>query len=109
MLSSPPPFVFFEAFGDSSLNFILFVYLANVTRSFAVRTDLRIAILKAFRKNGIEIPYPQTDIHLRDVDFLKSLVAERRRKPTDDRPVSHVDFEAESQDPAHGEGDSNGD
>ncbi len=77
VLSVPEPFVFFEDFADSSLNFILFVYLANVNRSFSVRTDLRIAILKAFRENGVEIPYPQSDVHLRDLDWVKDLIRER--------------------------------
>ncbi len=96
VLSNPAPFVFFEDFASSSLNFILFVYLANVNRSFSVRTDLRIAILKAFRANGIEIPYPQTDVHLRDLDWIKKAIADRRARPVDKGPMTVRDYEAES-------------
>jgi potassium efflux system protein len=68
VLSNPAPFVYFADFGRNSLEFTLYIYLANVNRSLAVRTDLRMAILKSFRKEGIEIPYQQADIHLRDLD-----------------------------------------
>ena len=106
VLSNPAPFVFFEDFASSSLNFILFVYLANVNRSFSVRTDLRIAILKAFRANGIEIPYPQTDVHLRDLDWIKKAIADRRARPVDKGPMTVRDYESESVAPGEG-GDAN--
>jgi small-conductance mechanosensitive channel len=106
VLSTPEPFVFFEDFADSALNFILFVYLANVNRSFAVRTDLRIAILKAFRENGVEIPYPQTDVHLRDLDWVKDLIRERRAasEKEADAAGSRRDYKSES---GQAEGDDN--
>jgi small-conductance mechanosensitive channel len=99
VLSNPAPFVFFENFGDSALNLVLFVYLSNVNQSFAVRTDLRIAIVKAFRKHGIEIPYPQTDVHLRDLDWVKEALRTRRNGRDGDSNVKRRSFEAESQEP----------
>ncbi|MEJ2118862.1 MAG: mechanosensitive ion channel, partial [Alphaproteobacteria bacterium] len=45
VLSVPEPFVFFDDFGDNSLNFALYVYLANARQSFSIQTDLRFAIL----------------------------------------------------------------
>jgi potassium-dependent mechanosensitive channel len=104
VLTTPPPFVFFEDFGASSLNFILFVYLTNVNRSFAVRTDLRIAILKAFRARGIEIPYQQTDVHLRDLDWIRKALADRKPPPADPGPMTVRDYTSES----HAPGDSDG-
>ena len=104
VLSNPAPVVLFEDFGPSSLDFILFVYLVNVNRSFAVRTDLRIAILKAFRNHAVEIPYPQADVHLRDLDWVKTAVSERLARPADGGPMSVRDYKSESQAP--GEGDS---
>ena len=99
VLSTPAPYVFFEDFGDSSLRFILFVYLANVSRSHAVRTDLRIAILKAFRAKGVEIPYRQTDVHLRDLDWIRTAIADRKSRPADDGPMSIRDYIAETKAP----------
>jgi potassium efflux system protein len=104
VLANPESVVLFEAFGASSLDFILFVYLINVNRSFAVRTDLRIAILKAFRKHGVEIPYPQSDVHLRDLDWVKAALAEHIAKTADGGPMSVRDYKSESQTP--GEADN---
>ena len=104
VLSNPAPTVLFEDFGASSLDFILFVYLVNVNRSFAVRTDLRIAILKAFRNHAVEIPYPQSDVHLRDLDWVKTAISERLARPADGGPMSVRDYKSESQAP--GEGDN---
>jgi len=96
VLASPEPFVYLDEFGAHALNFTLYVYLANVSRSLAVRTDLRMAILKAFRATGIEIPYPQAEVHLRDLRWVRRMIAERMAKPQNGGPVSRRDFEAES-------------
>ncbi|WP_088346231.1 MULTISPECIES: DUF3772 domain-containing protein [Rhodomicrobium] len=110
VLSNPAPFVFFESFGTSSLDFVLYVYLANINRSFSVRTDLRIAILKAFRAKGVTIPYPQADIHLRDLDWVKAALKERMAPPPAGpaKPMSVRDYPSESQAPGEGDGDGNG-
>jgi small-conductance mechanosensitive channel len=108
VLSNPAPFVFFEGFGDSALNFILFVYLSNVNQSFSVRTEQRIAILKAFRQHGVEIPYPQTDVHLRDLDWVKEALKNRRIGRDDGADVKRRDYKAESQEPDTDAADSDG-
>lgn len=79
VMSTPAPFVYFENFADNSLNFNLYVYLSNINVSLSARTNLRIEILKAFRKHGIEIPYPQRDIHLSEVKWLKEALDRRSR------------------------------
>jgi small-conductance mechanosensitive channel len=66
VLKFPKPFVNFENFGDSALVFQLFVYLASISNGGTVRSDLRFAILRRFREEGIEIPYPRRDISVRD-------------------------------------------
>ena len=107
VLASPEPFVYLDEFGPHSLNFVLYVYLANVSRSQAVRTDLRIAILKAFRAGGIEIPYPQADVHLRDLRWVRRMIAERMGPPQNGGAVTRKDFEAESD--LSGDNDDDGD
>ncbi len=59
------PLVIFEGFGDSSLDFSLRVMVRNIRDLPIVQTDLRVAILDAFRENNIEIPFPQRDLHLK--------------------------------------------
>lgn len=59
------PFVLFIEFGDSSLNFELRCFVANIDRRRRVISDINFAIDEAFREHGIEIPFPQRDIHIR--------------------------------------------
>ncbi len=61
----PEPFVSWEGFGASSLDFDLRCFLSDIGKGLQARTDLRYAIYKAFKENGIEFPYPQQDIHVR--------------------------------------------
>jgi small-conductance mechanosensitive channel len=68
VMANPEPFVNLDEFGNSTLNFKLFVYVYDVTKGGAVRTDLRIAILEAFHSAGIRMPNGSTDINLRNMD-----------------------------------------
>jgi potassium efflux system protein len=68
VLDDPPPKVFFVGFGDSSLNFRLNVYSRELADRLPLTHAVHEQILGALRKNGIEIPFPQRDLHLRSVD-----------------------------------------
>ena len=65
ILTSPPPYVLFNDFGESSLDFELRCWTADFALWIEIRSDLRIAVEKAFREKKIEIPFPQRDLHLR--------------------------------------------
>ncbi len=68
-LKEPTAELFFVGFGDSSLNFELAVWSTESTTSpRRFRSDLFFAIEKKLRESGIEIPYPQQDLHVRTVD-----------------------------------------
>jgi potassium efflux system protein len=67
VLRDPPPQVFFLSFGDSSLSFELRVFIRNAEQLFPVRHELHMSIDKAFREAGIEIAFPQRDLHLRSI------------------------------------------
>ena len=62
ILESPKPFVIFEDFGDNALNFQLFFALRSSFESNIVKSDLRYSIFRAFKKEKIEIPFPQRTI-----------------------------------------------
>jgi len=67
-LKDPKPELFFVGFGDSSLNFELGIWSSESTTSpRRFRSDLFFAIEKKLRESGIEIPYPQQDLHVRTV------------------------------------------
>lgn len=76
VMTTPEPFVDFEDFGASSLNFKLYAYMSDLTRAAAIRTDLRIAILDAFNEAGVVFPFPQTEVTLRDMDWLRAAITE---------------------------------
>ncbi|HTQ48256.1 MAG TPA: mechanosensitive ion channel domain-containing protein [Polyangiaceae bacterium] len=65
VLEKPPPDVRLEDFGDSALAFVLYAWIGNARDDLSVGSALRFAIEKAFRENGIEIPFPQHDVHMR--------------------------------------------
>ena len=66
VLKEPAPSVFFDSFGDSSLNFQLGVWtqdMAHSPRRF--RSELNFSIERKLRESQIEIPFPQRVVHLR--------------------------------------------
>jgi potassium efflux system protein len=67
------PRVVFMNFGESSLDFQLRAYIPDVDRRMRVSSDLRFAIDRAFREHGIEIPFPQRDIHIRSGGALPAM------------------------------------
>ncbi|WP_028949738.1 mechanosensitive ion channel family protein [Sulfurihydrogenibium subterraneum] len=64
-LNPEPTFRFVPGFGDSSLNFTLYVYVLDYEGGFAVQSELRKRIFKRLKAENIEIPYPQLDVHLK--------------------------------------------
>ena len=62
ILENPKPFVIFEDFGDNALNFQLFFALKSSFESNIVKSELRYSIFSAFKKEKIEIPFPQRTI-----------------------------------------------
>ncbi len=74
VLQHPPPSVTLDNFGLNGLEFTLAAVIPDVTKAGAVQSDLRFRILKAFRQAGIEIPYAQHDVHLRDLDTVRTVL-----------------------------------
>jgi len=77
LLSDPPPDVLFEGFGDSSLNFKLRAYCKEmVDIPDQLQSEVNFAIWYALKDAGIEIPFPQRDLHIRSAPGLaKNLAA----------------------------------
>ena len=68
VLDDPAPRIFFMEFGDSSLNFRVLAYVPDIMERLSTQSDLHFAIDEAFQVNGIEIPFPQRDLHVRSID-----------------------------------------
>lgn len=77
--NDPPPRVFFTEFGDSSLNFLLLIWIDEPEKQFSIRSDLNFRIETILRHRDIEIPFPQRDLHVRSgklpLDLPEELVA----------------------------------
>lgn len=65
---SPAPFVRFDNFGDSSLDFQLYFWSTRTFRVENLKSDIRFNIDASFKENGIHIPFPQRDVHIRAKD-----------------------------------------
>ncbi|WP_419188969.1 mechanosensitive ion channel domain-containing protein [Stieleria marina] len=64
VMKDPAPAINLESFGDSSLNFIVRFYLANLNNRIAVTHEVNTSIAKALANASIEIPFPQRDVNL---------------------------------------------
>lgn len=65
VLKVPEPDVLLDGFGDSSWNMRLRVWISNPKRHYVIRSEINCAIVGKFREYGVEIPFPQRDLHLR--------------------------------------------
>jgi small-conductance mechanosensitive channel len=66
VLPEPPPEVLFLGFGESSLDFELRVWtVTQVERPRVLKSGIYFRLFEVFREHGVEIPFPQRDLHLR--------------------------------------------
>jgi small-conductance mechanosensitive channel len=68
VMHEPSANAFFLGFGESALNFELRFWSARQDTWFQLKSDVAIAVAAALQENGIEIPFPQRDLHMRIAD-----------------------------------------
>jgi small-conductance mechanosensitive channel len=68
VLETPPPHAIFDGFGDSSLNFVLRCCIPALDKWLPTTHYLNAEIHRRLAKAGIEIPFPQRDLHIRSDD-----------------------------------------
>ncbi|MFC7336363.1 mechanosensitive ion channel domain-containing protein [Haloferula chungangensis] len=81
VLDEPKPAASFEAFADSTLNLTLRCYLPNMDNRLKVKTELCETINERFKEAGIEIAFPQQDIHLKGIDPSILALTKRESAP----------------------------
>lgn len=70
VLKEPAPDVIFTSYGDNSINFTLRVWTAERAHTPAVlQSDLYFDLFRRFKDAGVELPFPQRDLHLRSSDI----------------------------------------
>jgi small-conductance mechanosensitive channel len=82
VLSHPSPKVWFRGFGDNALNFELLVWIDRPQDSDAIKSAVNFSIEYELRHRGIEIPFPQQDLWLRNPQDLNKLF-HQQSKDTD--------------------------
>ena len=73
VLKNPGPDVLFNDYGDSSLNFNLRVWTSRyIDRPGVLKSQLYYEIFKRFKEAGVEIPFPQRDVHIKEMPQTKA-------------------------------------
>lgn len=68
IIKEPAPKVFFNDLGESSLDFRLLFWTSSFGEWIRIRSDIVFKVHDILKAEGIEIPFPQRDLHLRSVD-----------------------------------------
>ncbi|EDL64341.1 mechanosensitive ion channel family protein [Bacillus sp. SG-1] len=69
VLDTPEPFVNFVGFGESSLDFELFLWISDPNQLVVIKSNVNFRINRILSENNIEIPFPQRDLHIRSIDI----------------------------------------
>lgn len=67
VVDHPPPEIRLHAFGPSWLEWKLWVWIDNPYAKGTIQHHLRVAVFKAFEAHGIQMPFPQQEIYIRQV------------------------------------------
>jgi potassium efflux system protein len=83
ILASPAPYVLFNDFAESYLEFELRCWTSDFASWVEIRSDIRVAIDEAFAREKIVIPFPQRDLHLKSGFNSPDTKTEKKDKSSD--------------------------
>jgi small-conductance mechanosensitive channel len=81
LLKEPAPLALFAGFGESSLDFRILFWIKRAEDRYRARiqSDIYVEICKALNDAGIQIPFPQRDLHIRTVEsgIMKNITGKK--------------------------------
>ncbi len=82
VLTTPPPVVWLDQFGESSIDFKIHCWINDPEEGVGnVKSDVLKRLWALFQENGIEVPFPQRDINLKDNAQFRALVEALGHRP----------------------------
>ncbi|WP_324262770.1 mechanosensitive ion channel domain-containing protein [Altererythrobacter sp. H2] len=92
VLASPPPTVWLDQYGENSVDFVIHCWITDPEAGIGnIRSEVLKRLWDLFQENGIEIPFPQRDINLRNNAQFEQLIAAIAQR-MDTRPDTDPDM-----------------
>ncbi len=80
VMEDPAPYVWFKEYGESSIDFRLLFFYPQFEGGQSLRSRVAAAIDKAFKKEGITIPFPQHDLYIKEHPLSDSIQTQKSKK-----------------------------
>lgn len=95
IMDNPAPLIFVHNLNENSVDFRLLFWAADINTWLSLKSRILTDIYMMFDKEGVEIPYPQRDIHLRLTESQNAILGQKKKKkkkPETDQPEVFKDI-----------------